>query len=201
MGIGLRASGASGSGVSAGSDAPEPADGRARRSAPGRSRHYRTQEVVGALGVTRRQLQYWAKTGLVVPSARTPGGHHRYGFSDLIAVKATKRLIDAGVSVQRIRRCLEALAQRLPAIERPLEELVIVATGDVLLVIEGAHAYEALSGQEWVFEVAQLAKELAAFDDGGRCARAPGADGAATRVEPVRRARAVRTERRQQTAG
>ena len=62
-------------------------------------RLFRTQQVVAALGVTRRQLQYWAQTGLVVPSKRTPGGHHRYTFSDLVALKATKRLIDAGAVI------------------------------------------------------------------------------------------------------
>ena len=114
---------------------------------------YRTQDVVRAIGLSRRQLQYWAKTGLVVPSARTPGGHHRYTFADLVALKATKRLIDAGVSVQRIRRTVEALSRRLPSIARPLKDLVIVATGDVLVVFDHGSVFEALTGQEWVFEV------------------------------------------------
>lgn len=159
------------------------------------SRHYRTQEVVSALGVTRRQLQYWAKTGLVVPSARTPGGHHRYNFTDLVAVKAAKRLIDAGVSVQRIRSCVEALCERLPEIKRPLEELVIVATRDVLLVIEKESAFEALSGQEWVFEVAQFQRDLEEWE----------ASNGTQPASPVRRARSVRrtspaTDEEQRTA-
>ena len=162
------------------------------------TRQYRTQEVVDALGVTRRQLQYWAKTGLVRPSATTPGGHHRYSFADLVAVKAARRLIDAGVSVQRIRRCLEALAQRLPQIDRPLEQLVIVATGDVLLVIDGESAFEALSGQEWIFEVAQLARDLATWERGSGARRTAPATSQDVRAEPVRRARAVRRAQRQQ---
>jgi len=126
-----------------------------------RGKHlFQTREVVRALGLSRRQLQYWAKTGLVVPSAHTPGGHHRYSFADLIALRAAKRLIDAGVSLQRIRRSIEALAQRLPAIDRPLEQLVIIATGDVLLVLERDSAFEALSGQEWIFEIAEFQRDL-----------------------------------------
>lgn len=170
-----------------------------RKDSEPRSREYRTQEVVAALGVTRRQLQYWAKTGLVVPSHSTPGGHHRYGFADLVALKATKQLIDAGVSVQRIRRCLEALSLRLPTIERPLAELVIVATGDVLLVIEGVHAFEALSGQEWVFEVAQLERDLARLSEGSKEAR-PAAVSGDPPLEPVRRPRTVRTDEERQRA-
>ncbi len=65
---------------------------------------FRTRDVVDLLKISRRQLQYWAQTGLVEPSAKTPGGHGRYTFEDLVALKAAKRLIDSGVSVQRIRK-------------------------------------------------------------------------------------------------
>jgi DNA-binding transcriptional MerR regulator len=133
--------------------------GSAATRSGGRSQ-YRTQEVVQILGLTRRQLQYWAQTDLVVPSAQTRGGHHRYTFEDLVALKATKRLIDAGVSVQRIRSSIQALRKLLPEIERPLSELVLVATGDVVLVFHEGAAFEALSGQEWVFEVAKFKHEV-----------------------------------------
>lgn len=153
-----------------------PIDAAAAHRRAGRRAHYRTQEVVQILGVTRRQLQYWAQTDLVVPSASTRGGHHRYTFEDLVALKATKRLIDAGVSVQRIRSSIQALRRLLPEIERPLSELVLVATGDVVLVFHEGTAFEALSGQEWVFEVARFKQEI----DGWHALK---------RARPVRRAR------------
>ena len=124
------------------------------------SEHFKTREVVELLDLSRRQLQYWAKTGLIVPSARTPGGHHRYSFHDLVALKATKRLIDAGVSVQKIRRSVRALQDLFPQIGRPLGELVLVATGDVVLVFRDGTAFEAISGQEWVFPVAEFEREV-----------------------------------------
>jgi len=161
-------------------DAPRTADGGAPKIAVS-DRLFRTQDVVRALGLSRRQLHYWARTGLVVPSARTPGGHHRYSFADLVALQATKRLIDAGISVQRIRRSVEALAQRLPGVGRPLEELVIVATGDVLVVFDRGTVFEAVSGQEWVFEVAQFQRELEAWDEHQ-----------SNPARPARHARAVR---------
>lgn len=132
---------------------------------PGDQHYFRTQDVVRALGLSRRQIQYWAKTGLVVPSARTPGGHHRYSFADLVALKAAKRLIDAGVSLQHIRRSVEALATHLPSVDRPLEELVIVANGDVLVVFDRGMVFETLTGQEWVFEVAQFRRELEVWNE------------------------------------
>jgi DNA-binding transcriptional MerR regulator len=143
---------------------------RARAAAPSRAEprsasggpieYFRSRDVVQILGVSRRQLQYWAQTDLVEPSARTPGGHHRYTFEDLVALKATVRLIEAGVSVQKIRKSIRALRALLPSVKKPLAELVLVATGDVVLVFRGETAFEAVSGQEWVFEVALFQREV-----------------------------------------
>ena len=124
---------------------------------------FRTQEVMQILGVSRRQLQYWAQTDLVCPSARTPGGHNRYTFRDLVALRTTKRLLDAGASIQRIRSSIQALRKILPTVQRPLAELVLVATGDVVVVIRDGAAFEAVSGQQWVFEVAQFQREVDAW--------------------------------------
>lgn len=124
---------------------------------------FKTREVVDLLDLSRRQLQYWAKTGLVEPSERTPGGHHRYSFDDLVALKATKRLIDAGVSVQKIRKSVHALQALLPKVGRPLSELILVATGDVVLVFRDDAVFEAITGQEWVFEVADFEREVSAY--------------------------------------
>jgi len=121
---------------------------------------YRASDVVQIIQISRRQLQYWAQTDLIRPSARTPGGHGRYTFDDLVALKAAKRLIDAGVSVQRIRSSIGALKQILPTVRRPLAELILVATGDVVLAFKDGTAFDAISGQQWVFEVAQFRREV-----------------------------------------
>ena len=134
---------------------------------------FKTREVVELLDLSRRQLQYWAKTGLIVPSTRTPGGHHRYSFNDLVALKATKRLIDAGVSVQKIRRSVRALQDLFPQVGRPLGDLVLVATGDVVLVFHDGTAFEAISGQEWVFPVADFEREVIEYRSNGQRSRSP----------------------------
>ena len=121
---------------------------------------FRAGDVVEIVQISRRQLQYWAQTDLIRPSAKTPGGHARYTFEDLVALKAAKRLIDAGVSVQRIRKSIRALRRTLPAVERPLTELILVATGDVLLAFKDGTAFDAISGQEWVFAVAEFQREV-----------------------------------------
>lgn len=122
--------------------------------------HFSSSQVMELTGVTRRQLAYWRQTGLVVPSEMTEGGHGRYTFHDLIALRTTKRLIDSGVSLQRVRRSISSLIKFLPTIRQPLTEVSLVATGDVVLVFSQGTAFDALSGQEWVFPVAELARDV-----------------------------------------
>lgn len=141
---------------------PEHAAGAVRKVRDG----YRVGDVVEIVQISRRQLQYWAQTDLIRPGARTPGGHARYTFEDLVALKAAKRLIDAGVSVQRIRRSIRALREMLPIVHKPLTELVLVATGDVVLAFRDGAAFDAITGQEWVFEVAKFRREVEAWRSG-----------------------------------
>lgn len=121
---------------------------------------FTSQQAARLTGLSLRQLSYWRRTQLVAPSHRTPGGHARYGFRDLIALRTAKRLLDARVSLQRIRRCLRSLIQFLPNTPHPLAELSLVVTGDVLLVFRGREAFDALTGQEWVISVAELARDV-----------------------------------------
>ena len=121
---------------------------------------FTSKQVIAITGVTHRQLTYWRQTGLIVPSFLTPGGHARYSFTDLVAIKAARQLIDAGVSVQRLRKSIAALQELLPAIKTPLSELSLVATGDVMLIFHQGTAFEALSGQEWILPIAQLQRNI-----------------------------------------
>ena len=121
---------------------------------------YTSRQVIAITGVTHRQLTYWRKTGLILPSHLTPGGHARYSFTDLVAIKATIQLIAAGVSLQRLRKSIAALLQLLPAIKTPLSEITLVATGDVVLIFHQGTAFEALSGQEWILPIAQLQRNI-----------------------------------------
>ena len=118
------------------------------------------QQTAAITGLSSRQLSYWRKTGLVVPSSYTTGGHTRYSFTDLIALRTARRLLDAKISVQRIRKCLQSLTRFLPTVDYPLVELSLVVTGDVVLVFHGERAFDALTGQEWVFPIAELAAEI-----------------------------------------
>ncbi|NOX91220.1 MAG: MerR family transcriptional regulator [Gammaproteobacteria bacterium] len=122
---------------------------------------YTCQQVMRITCLSRRQLGYWRKTGLITPKQRTAGGHARYSFADLLALKTARKLIDAGVSVQRIRKSITSLTHFLPTCTTPLTELSLVATGDMILVLHRETAFEALTGQEWIYPVAELEREAA----------------------------------------
>ncbi len=102
---------------------------------------YRGPQVCSIVGITYRQLDYWARTGLLEPSvsrARGSGSQRLYSYSDLLQLKVIKRLVDAGVSLHSTRKAIECLRG---------------AGGDVgsaNLVIDGATSVLAWSGQEIV---------------------------------------------------
>jgi DNA-binding transcriptional MerR regulator len=126
---------------------------------------FSSRQVCRITGLSARQLRYWQRTGLLTPSAATPGGHARYSFTDLIALKSARRLLDAGVSLQRIRKCLHSLTRFLPELTTPLSELSLVVTGDVVLALHADRAFDAISGQEWVLPVADILREIEALQD------------------------------------
>ncbi|MCC6543114.1 MAG: MerR family transcriptional regulator [Nitrospirae bacterium] len=121
---------------------------------------FTASQICTIAGISRRQLQYWDTSGLVNPSHRTGGGHGRYTFRDLISIRAARKLIDAGISVQRLRKSINQLKRILPTIKRPLEDLTLVATGDVILVFYEDAAFEALSGQEWILDIADIQRDV-----------------------------------------
>jgi DNA-binding transcriptional MerR regulator len=73
---------------------------------------YRGPTACSAAGITYRQLDYWARTGLVEPSVRTAhgsGSQRLYSFRDILMLKVVKRLLDTGVSLQNIRTAVTYL--------------------------------------------------------------------------------------------
>ena len=101
---------------------------------------YRGPTACRAAGITYRQLDYWARTGLVEPSVRSATGsgtQRLYGFRDILVLKVVKRLLDTGVSLQQIRVAIEVLR------ERGVEDLA-----GITLMSDGASVYECTSADE-----------------------------------------------------
>ncbi|ACQ80352.1 transcriptional regulator, MerR family [Beutenbergia cavernae DSM 12333] len=107
---------------------------------------YRGPTACRAAGITYRQLDYWARTGLVEPSIRSASGsgtQRLYSFRDVLVLKVVKRLLDTGVSLQQIRSAVDHLR------ERGVDDLA-----QITLMSDGASVYECTSADE-VFDLVQ----------------------------------------------
>ncbi|NNG36124.1 MerR family transcriptional regulator [Nakamurella aerolata] len=103
---------------------------------------YRGTTACQAAGITYRQLDYWARTGLVVPtvrSAKGSGSQRLYSFKDILVLKVVKRLLDTGVSLHNIRVAVEHLRAR------GVDDLA-----GVTLFSDGTTVYECTSPEEIV---------------------------------------------------
>jgi DNA-binding transcriptional MerR regulator len=101
---------------------------------------YRGPTACNAAGITYRQLDYWARTGLVEPTVRSATGsgtQRLYSFRDVLLLKIIKSLLDAGVSLQQIRSAVHHLR------ERGTDDLTRVT-----LMSDGATVYECTSAEE-----------------------------------------------------
>ncbi|HEY2814833.1 MAG TPA: MerR family transcriptional regulator [Acidimicrobiales bacterium] len=73
----------------------------------------RTAEIVG---ITYRQLDYWARTDLVRPSmadAKGSGSRRQYSYQDLLELKIIKQLLDAGIKLETVRDVFSNLRQHV----------------------------------------------------------------------------------------
>jgi len=121
-------------------------------------------------GATRRQLDYWARLGLVHPRVRW--GERFFGFSDLVAVETIRRITERRVPAGRLRRAMDALGHQLGQTRAPLESLRIAVDGTQIVVHEPGpqgRLVEPISGQFLLnFETAPLERKVRAL--GGRSA-------------------------------
>ena len=107
---------------------------------------YRGASACSAAGISYRQLDYWARTGLVEPTVRGASGSgssRLYGFKDILVLKIVKRLLDTGVSLQNIRSAVTHL-----------RELGVEDLARITLMSDGASIYECTSSEE-IFDLLQ----------------------------------------------
>ncbi len=104
---------------------------------------FRGPQVCRMVGITYRQLDYWARTGFMVPSlqqAKGSGTQRLYSFVDLVQLKVIKRLLDAGMDLKRIRKAFAELSLKNSSWNW--------ADGEVTLVSNGSSIYALKNPQE-----------------------------------------------------
>jgi DNA-binding transcriptional MerR regulator len=138
------------------------------------SQGYSGPQVCRLVGITYRQLDYWARTGLSTPTlaaAKGSGSKRRYDYTDVLELKVIKSLIDAGVSLQRARRAVDCLRTGLGQ-DLAATSLVLTQDGSVLAHSDG-EIVDLLRGGQGVFNIVplgtmihDLAAEIVALDAG-----------------------------------
>lgn len=102
---------------------------------------FATAEVVAICGVKLPTLHYWVRSGLIRASVYDPPDRHQgvgriWSFRDLIAVRTVARLREAGVSLQGIRRAVEALREDGGAPDALARSRLVTDGNDVYLVAD-----------------------------------------------------------------
>ncbi|MBV9795250.1 MAG: MerR family transcriptional regulator [Actinobacteria bacterium] len=116
---------------------------------------YRGPTACNAAGITYRQLDYWARTGLVEPSVRGAhgsGSQRLYSFRDILVLKVVKRLLDTGISLQQIRAAVHHLRDRGT---RDLAQVTLMSDGvSVYECTSPDEVVDLLAGGQGVFGIA-----------------------------------------------
>lgn len=103
------------------------------------NRGYRAPQVCNIVGITYRQLDYWARTKLLRPSlaeAQGSGSQRLYSFGDIVQLRVVKRLLDAGMSLKKIRSAMDILRSELSS-DQPLADVTLLSDG---ITIYAAHS-------------------------------------------------------------
>jgi DNA-binding transcriptional MerR regulator len=164
-----------------------------REEAGGDPVGYRGPTACSAAGITYRQLDYWARTGLVEPSVRPAhgsGSQRLYSFRDILTLKVVKRLLDTGVSLPNIRSAVAHLRERGDA---DLTGITLMSDGttvyactspdEVIDLVQGGQGVFGIAIGRVVTEVEGSLAELPAERAERDIAAAPGADELAARRE------------------
>ncbi|HMC43139.1 MAG TPA: MerR family transcriptional regulator, partial [Acidimicrobiales bacterium] len=134
-------------------------------AAPMPEEGFRGPQVCSIVGITYRQLDYWARTGLLRPSiseAHGSGTQRRYSYRDLLELKVIKRLLDAGVSLQSARRAIQCLREGLGE-DLAAASLVLNGGGSVL-ARTGEEIIDLLRGGQGVLNIVPLAGVVEELD-------------------------------------
>jgi DNA-binding transcriptional MerR regulator len=108
---------------------------------------YRGPTACSAAGITYRQLDYWARTGLIEPSIRPPiesGSSRLYSSKDILMLTVIKQFLDTGISIRQIRAAINHLSGRN-----------IADLTKVTLLSDGRDVYECVSPDEVVVDLVQ----------------------------------------------
>lgn len=107
---------------------------------------YSIRDASRILALPEARLRYWMQTGFVGPTVRK-GGRFYYTFCDLVATKSAKDLLAGDMSMQKIRKHVDALRKALPDDTSPMMKLRICCDGETIVALEEDVAFQPIGGQ------------------------------------------------------
>ena len=126
---------------------------------------FRGPQVCTVVGITYRQLDYWARTDLVRPSlhdAAGSGTQRLYSYRDLVELKVVKSLLDAGVSLQTARKAIDYLRSHLG--ENLATASLVLDGAKSVLAISDDQIVDLLRHGQGVLNIVPLARMVDALD-------------------------------------
>jgi len=108
-------------------------------------------------GITYRQLDYWARTNLIRPSAvdaKGSGTRRSYVYSDLLELKVIKNLLDAGIKLESVREVFTYLRNH---VDTEIAAAHIVISGKAVVFCQGDQLVDVLRNGQGVLNVLPLA--------------------------------------------
>ncbi len=113
------------------------------------TQNYSGKKAAEIVGISYRQLDYWARTDLIRPSvcdAAGSGSRRQYSYRDLLELKVVKSMLDAGIKLESVRTAFEYLRENLG--EDVASARLVIGGGRAVLVRDDAELLDVIkSGQ------------------------------------------------------
>ena len=136
---------------------------------------YSGTKAAQIVGITYRQLDYWARTDLVRPSmadASGSGSRRLYSYRDLLELKVIKNLLDAGIKLESVREVFEYMREHVGT---DISSAHLVISGNSVVLADGNELIDVLNKGQGVLNVLSLASVKQEVDT--HVAELPGVDG------------------------
>ena len=114
-------------------------------------------QAAKVVGITYRQLDYWARTDLIRPSltdAAGSGSRRRYSYKDLLELRVIKTLLDAGIKLESVREVFDYLREHVDA---DIASAHLVINGSSVVLCQGDELIDVLAKGQGVLNVLSLA--------------------------------------------
>lgn len=114
-------------------------------------------QAAKVVGITYRQLDYWARTDLIRPSlsdATGSGSRRRYSYKDLLELRVIKTLLDAGIKLESVRDVFTYLREHVTT---DIASAHLVINGSSVVLAQGEELIDVLAQGQGVLNVLSLA--------------------------------------------